>query len=127
MKKIEVQSIGVVQNKIEMENKPDNWTDVVSEIRIYSKHKKGLYKLTQFRKILIIFHFHKAKGTHYRLNPRGDPRNPVRGVFATRSQLRPNKLGVTEVELISVKGNVVRVRGLDALDGTPVIDIKPVK
>ena len=53
--------------------------------------------------------------------------NPIRGVFATRSQLRPNKLGVSDVELISVRGNIVKVRGLDALDGTPIIDIKPMK
>ena len=124
MQKISIKPIGVVHNNIDPDNKPDDWSDVVSEIRVYSRYKKGLFRLDQCKEVMIVFNFHKEKGTHYRLHPRGNPKNPIRGVFATRSQLRPNKLGVTVVDLVSVKGNIVRVRGLDALDGTPVIDIK---
>jgi tRNA-Thr(GGU) m(6)t(6)A37 methyltransferase TsaA len=124
MKSIKIKPIGIVHNNVDLDNKPDNWFDVVSEIRVYSKYKKGLYRLSKFKRIIVIFHFHKTNYTHYRLHPRGNPENPIRGVFATRSPHRPNKLGMTEVELVSVRGNIIKVRGLDALDGTPVIDIK---
>ena len=62
-----------------------------------------------------------------RVHPRGDPRNPEVGVFASRSPMRPNHIAVTEVRLVAVEGNKLTVEGLDALDGSPVVDIKPVK
>jgi tRNA-Thr(GGU) m(6)t(6)A37 methyltransferase TsaA len=55
----------------------------------------------------------------------GDPALPLLGIFATRTQLRPNPIGVSVVPLLARKGNVLRVRGLDAIDGTPVLDVKP--
>ena len=57
-------------------------------------------------------------------HPRGDRSRPRRGVFALHTPYRPNPIGVTVVDLLSVEGNVLRVRGLDALNGTPVLDIK---
>lgn len=61
-----------------------------------------------------------------RVHPRDDPANPVQGVFNTRSQDRPNPIGLHPVEVISVEGATMRVRNLEALDGTPVLDVKPV-
>ena len=61
-----------------------------------------------------------------RVRPRDDPANPVQGVFNTRSQDRPNPIGLHPVEVISVEGATMRVRNLEALDGTPVLDVKPV-
>jgi len=55
----------------------------------------------------------------------GDPTLPLLGIFATRTQLRPNPIGFSVVPLLARKGNVLRVRGLDAIDGTPVLDVKP--
>jgi tRNA (Thr-GGU) A37 N-methylase len=55
----------------------------------------------------------------------GDPTLPLLGIFATRTQLRPNPIGVSIVPLLARKGNELRVRGLDAIDGTPVLDVKP--
>ena len=60
-----------------------------------------------------------------KVHPRGRSDMPLLGAFATRTRLRPNPLGLTLVELLEVEGNVVTVRGLDAFDGTPVLDIKP--
>jgi tRNA-Thr(GGU) m(6)t(6)A37 methyltransferase TsaA len=60
------------------------------------------------------------------VHPRGDERNPVLGVFSTRSPDRPNPIGLHHVQVISVDGTRVRVRNLEAIDGTPVIDVKPV-
>jgi len=86
-----------------------------------------LYRLTHFKHIWVLFGFHRQRETLLRLHPRRDPSIPIVGVFATRSPTRPNKIGLTRVELLSVKGGIVRVKGLDALDGSPVFDIKPVE
>jgi len=86
---------------------------------------EGLEGLEPGQKLLVIFHLHRSQGYELRQHPRGDPGQPKRGVFALRSPRRPNPIGVTEVELVAIEGNVLRVRGLDALDGSPVLDIKP--
>ena len=85
----------------------------------------GLEALEKQDKILVLFHFHLSEGWTLRQHPRGDKTRPKRGVFALRSPRRPNPIGVTEVELLEIRGNVLRVRGLDAVDGTPVLDLKP--
>ena len=61
-----------------------------------------------------------------KVHPRGDPTRPLAGVFATRSPHRPNPIGLHRVEVLGIEGTEIRVRGLEALDGTPVLDIKPV-
>jgi tRNA-Thr(GGU) m(6)t(6)A37 methyltransferase TsaA len=124
MQEFVLKPIGLVHNSITMDNKPDDWSGVVSKIKIYSRYSKALYRISQFRTILVVFWFHEAAGSRLRVHPRGDKCRPVRGVFATRSQRRPNRLGVTEVELLKVSGNTLTVRGLDAFNGTPVVDIK---
>lgn len=62
---------------------------------------------------------------HLRVHPRADPGLPEVGVFASRSPTRPNPIGLTLVRLLEIKGNLLTVRGLDAYDGSPVLDIKP--
>jgi tRNA (Thr-GGU) A37 N-methylase len=61
-----------------------------------------------------------------RVHPRDDPANPERGVFSTRSAERPNPIGLHEVEVVAVEGNRVLVTDMEALDGTPIVDLKPV-
>jgi tRNA-Thr(GGU) m(6)t(6)A37 methyltransferase TsaA len=61
-----------------------------------------------------------------RVHPRGDPSSPERGVFSTRSPDRPNPIGLHRVEIVEVDGTRIRVRSLEAVDGTPVLDVKPV-
>jgi tRNA (Thr-GGU) A37 N-methylase len=60
------------------------------------------------------------------VHPRDDPANPMRGVFATRSADRPNPIGLHEVDVLAIEGDRMHVRPLEALDGTPVVDVKPV-
>ena len=60
------------------------------------------------------------------VHPRGDTSRPATGVFATRSPHRPNPLGVHRVQVVSIEGNRVKVSGLEAIDGTPIVDVKPV-
>jgi tRNA-Thr(GGU) m(6)t(6)A37 methyltransferase TsaA len=85
----------------------------------------GLDQLEREDRILVIFHFHLSRAYELRQHPRGDTTRPLRGVFALRSPRRPNPIGVTEVELVEIRGNVLTVKGLDAVDHTPVLDLKP--
>jgi tRNA-Thr(GGU) m(6)t(6)A37 methyltransferase TsaA len=73
---------------------------------------------------MVVFYFHRSQGFDLLQHPRGDRSCPKRGVFALRSPRRPNTIGVTVVDLVDVEKNILRVRGLDALDGTPVLDLK---
>jgi tRNA-Thr(GGU) m(6)t(6)A37 methyltransferase TsaA len=68
----------------------------------------------------------RARRDTLRVHPRDDPANPLRGVFSTRSADRPNPIGLHEVEILQVEGGRVRVRPLEAVDGTPILDLKPV-
>lgn len=104
---------------------PDDWGRITSRLVFDKRYVDGLYKLGHFRHIWVLFGFHKMRRTLMKVHPRHDPSKPLVGVFASRSPTRPNKIGQTRVELVSVRGNIVTVRGLDALDGSPVFDIKP--
>ena len=75
--------------------------------------------------ILVLFHLHQAETYELQLHPGHDPSRPRRGVFATRSQYRPNGIGATVARIISIKDNILTVAGLDAQNGSPVLDIKP--
>ena len=76
--------------------------------------------------VIVFTWLDRADRTVLRVHPRDDPSRPQQGVFATRSQDRPNPIGLHRVEVIAIDGNRVRVRPLEALDGTPVLDLKPV-
>ncbi len=102
-----------------------DWDEVESRLVFEKEYVPGLYKLERFKHIWVIFGFHKKRGWSARVHPMHDPNRPLVGVFATRSPKRPNRLGLTLVELVSIRGNIVRVRGLDAYNGSPVWDIKP--
>jgi tRNA (adenine37-N6)-methyltransferase len=81
--------------------------------------------LDRFKFILVIYHIHRSAGYSERVHPMGDQSIPERGVLATRSPCRPNPIGITVAELLSIEENKIRVTGLDALNGTPILDIKP--
>ena len=76
-------------------------------------------------KIVVLCWMHEANRRLLKVHPRGKEDVPKRGVFATRSPHRPNPISLHTVELLGIRGNVLRVRGMDAIDGTPVVDIKP--
>jgi tRNA-Thr(GGU) m(6)t(6)A37 methyltransferase TsaA len=118
-----MRAIATVSNGIR--ETPDDWEKVTSKLVFRKVYIDGLYKLSHFRHIWVIFGFHKNRETRMKIHPMHDPAKPLVGVFASRSPTRPNKVGLTLVELVSVRKNIVTVRGLDAFDGTPVFDIKP--
>jgi len=104
---------------------PEGWENVKSQLVFGADYVEGLYKLGHFKHVWVIFGFHRQRQTVLRIHPRHDPSLPLVGVFASRSPTRPNKLGLELVELLSVRKNIVTVKGLDAFDGSPVFDIKP--
>lgn len=75
--------------------------------------------------VLVLTWLDRADRDVLKVHPRGDPTRPLAGVFATRSPHRPNPIGLHRVEVLGIEGTEIRVRGLEALDGTPVLDIKP--
>ena len=77
-------------------------------------------------RIVVLTWLDRARRDVLRVHPRDDPSNPMRGVFATRSQDRPNPIGLHEVEVLGVERAELRVRPLEAVDGTPILDLKPV-
>jgi tRNA-Thr(GGU) m(6)t(6)A37 methyltransferase TsaA len=105
------------------------WATVDSEIHLDPEYAAGLQGLEGFSHVLVIFFLDRAQGfdakTQLLRRPRGMEDMHEVGVFAQRTKYRPNPIGITAVKLLGIDGNVVRVRGLDALDGTPVLDIKP--
>jgi tRNA-Thr(GGU) m(6)t(6)A37 methyltransferase TsaA len=86
----------------------------------------GLDGLQTGVEILLLTWLHRGRRDVLRVHPRGDRSRPETGVFATRSPDRPNPIGLHRVRLLAVEGSVLVVRGLEAIDGTPVVDIKPV-
>ncbi len=125
---IRLRPIGYVKNGVK-EPKPEGWADVVSRIIIRPDLEDALLGLGAWSHVMVLFWPHlippEVLGSKHWLHPRDDPENPLQGVLATRSQIRFNPILVTSVKLLGVKGNVLRVKGLDAIDGTPVLDVKP--
>lgn len=76
--------------------------------------------------VIVLTWLHRAQRDVLRVHPRGDVANPIQGVFSTRSPARPNPIGLHEVRILEIDGARVRVSALEALDGTPVLDVKPV-
>jgi tRNA (adenine37-N6)-methyltransferase len=118
--------IGFVESFFEgIQDDPDVFKGTVSRIRVLEEYSDGLYRLENSERLYVIFVFDRAEGYRLVIHPRGDVTRPERGVFATRSPYRPNPIGLAVVDLLGIEGNVLTVRNLDAIDGTPVLDIKP--
>ena len=125
-KEIRLSLIGFVRRKVKEEDVKDK--SLVCSIIVKKGYEKALDGVEDFSHIYVIFWMHKigdAERRTLKTHPRGRMDLPLLGVFATRSPLRPNPIGLTIVELLGRKGNVLTVRGLDTFDGTPVIDVKP--
>ena len=86
----------------------------------------GLADIRPGAEVIVLTWLHQAARDVLRVHPRDDPANPLTGVFATRSADRPNPIGLHPVRVVSVEGARVRVRDLEAVDGTPIVDVKPV-
>ena len=98
---------------------------VEAELVIEGEFLPGLDGIQAGDKLFVLCWFHKADREILKVHPRGNPAVPKRGVFATRSPDRPNPIGLCLVDVLSIEGRTLKVRGLDAVDGTPVVDLKP--
>jgi len=107
----------------------DDWGEVEATITLHPPYsERSLLGLAEFSHVEVVFLFHRVDPasvhTGARL-PRGNPGWPEVGIFAQRGKDRPNRIGLSTCQLVSVEGTTLTVRGLDAVDGTPVLDIKP--
>lgn len=124
-----IEPIAIVRNK-RTEPEDDYWGDVISEIIINDKiSEESLKGIEEFSHLEIIFYFHLADPAAISISashPRNNKKLPKTGIFAQRKKARPNMLGTSIVKLIRSEKNILTVSGLDAINETPVIDIKPV-
>lgn len=124
-RKVFYTAIGHVKNEFDEPTPPEKLRAAVSRIVIEPALAEGLSGLEPGGRLVVVFAFHRAAEYELLQHPRGDRSRPRRGVFALRSPRRPNPIGVTEAELLAIEENVLRVRDLDAINGTPVLDLKP--
>jgi tRNA-Thr(GGU) m(6)t(6)A37 methyltransferase TsaA len=102
------------------EGAPDAW--LVFEPAVL----EGVEGIRPGDRVIVLTWLDRADREVLRVHPRDDPANPMQGVFKTRSADRPNPIGLHPVEVVSIDGRRVRVRNLEAVDGTPIVDVKPV-
>ncbi|MFN8588718.1 MAG: SAM-dependent methyltransferase [Candidatus Eisenbacteria bacterium] len=127
--KIALESIGTVHNT-RTHTGDEDWGSVVSTLTLEPAFASGLEGLESWSHALVVFYMHHDPGdeappTDWRRRPRGRADMPLAGVFAQRGRMRPNVIGVTAVKIERVEPGRLVVRGLDAIDGTPVLDLKP--
>jgi len=128
-KRAELRPIGVIRSSIKnrreapkqgSEGAPDAWLEVDPAVA------QALDGLKPGDELIVVTWLHEARRNVLKVHPRSDPRRPLTGVFATRSPDRPNPLGLHPVTVREVAGNRLRIGPIEAIDGTPVVDIKPV-
>ena len=122
-----LQPVGVVRNAV-TDKEHHGWKGVRSDIIVEEGYVPGLDGLADFSHVIVVFWLHqvtdKERATR-RARPTRKAAIPELGIFAWHSSKRPNPIGVSIVKLLEVKGNRVSVQGLDAIDGTPVLDLRP--
>jgi tRNA-Thr(GGU) m(6)t(6)A37 methyltransferase TsaA len=122
-----VRAIGRVQSPVR-DAVDSDWGSVESLIAVEPGLRAGLRGLEAFSHVVVVTFLHQASfepTRHLVRRPRGLASMPELGIFAQRAKDRPNPLGISVVELIAVRPEGIAVRGLDAIDGTPVLDLKP--
>jgi len=119
--------IGFVKSPV-TEPVDEDWGSIVSRIHLAEPWGRGLKGLDEFSHLVVVFHMHQAShnpDTDLLRRPQGRADMPEVGIFAQRARHRPNPIGITAVKLLEIQGSTLTVQGLDAIDGSPVLDIKP--
>lgn len=127
MKVIRYQPIGTIRTPFKtlagMPIQPLGARRARGRVELAAEYQAGLKDLRGFSHVILLYHFHRSRGYELEVTPFLDSRR--RGLFATRAPKRPNAIGLSVVRLISIKGHTLIVEGVDMLDGTPLLDIKP--
>jgi len=127
MNGIYLKPIGFVSSSV-TEQTDENWGQTTARIVLLPEYADALTGLDGFSHAIIVTFLHQAsykKEKHLKRRPRGLENMPEVGIFSQRAKDRPNPLGITAVEIIKVEDDCLEVKGLDAIDKTPVLDIKP--
>lgn len=127
MDEITLQPIGTVSSPV-TERRDENWGETRSRIRLNPEFAGALLGLEGFSHAIIVTYLHQAsfeREKHLQRRPRNLETMPRVGILSQRAKNRPNPIGVTAVEIVNVGHDHLEVKGLDAIDGTPVLDIKP--
>ncbi|MDD2466532.1 MAG: tRNA (N6-threonylcarbamoyladenosine(37)-N6)-methyltransferase TrmO [Desulfobulbus sp.] len=123
----ELYCIGLVHGDIiELDQAPKNYdiSDHTGTLEIDPRFLDAMDGIKAGMTIVVLFWLHRSSRNILKVYPRGDRSRGLSGVFATRSPVRPNPIALSELTVLAVEGNCIQVRGLDVLDGTPIIDIK---
>jgi tRNA-Thr(GGU) m(6)t(6)A37 methyltransferase TsaA len=123
-REVTLRAIGYVRNGV-TKPRPQGWEKVESRIEMLPEHVRRLEGIGAYSHIIVVTYLDLAAGAPEHPEELSLASGRTYGIFATRSQLRPNHLGVSVVALLGADGAELRVSGLDAIDGTPVLDIKP--
>ncbi len=119
--------IGYIENNVK-DRKDVAWGEDISTIRLSEEYHGGLKGLGDFSHAIIVYYLDKAnydKDLHLQRRPQNREDMPLVGIFSQRGKDRPNKIGMTSVQIVEVDEASITVKGLDAISGTPVLDIKP--
>jgi len=123
---MEVKPIGIIHTpfkcKKETPIQPFR-SHAIGKVELFKEYHEGLEDIEGFSHIILIYRFHKSKGYNLKVKPFLD--NEKRGLFSTRAPRRPNQLGLSVVRLLTKEDNILFVEGIDVIDGTPLLDIKP--
>jgi tRNA (adenine37-N6)-methyltransferase len=122
-----VEPIGVIRSPIRTaEEAPRQGREAGIEgvLEVEERYREACLGLKPGQTVVILYWMHLGERDRLQVHPRGDRSRSLRGVFSTRSPHRPNPIALENVEILSIEGTNIRVRGLDAFDGTPLLDIK---
>jgi len=124
---VTLKPIGVLHSEItRLEDVPTHWTrsNLEGDIEIFNEYSEGLKGIEELDYIVVLFFFHKST-KEYSLIQKPPHDDRMRGVFSICSPFRPNPIGLSVLKLLNVKDNILHVKNIDMVDGTPILDIKP--
>ena len=120
-----IEVIGYAKNSMK-EQQFGGFKEIITEIVLDKKYEEALKGLKDYSHVIVLYWMNEAEGiVRLKHQPQGNPKVPVVGIFATRCQWRPNCIGISTVPLVLINKNVIKVKGLDIIDNTPILDIKP--